>query len=158
MSLGWVIKNVRAGWLDAYRRNLERGNPDVIIISVGTPHIPGLDQQLIEFKNCHKIIVGQFPKGLNPYENYVYGGTPAACATVGESVSFEVDLDKKEAIIPDAVKEAIDKKSQSKKEFYAKPQVSLDALDLAKPQKPSPSPEKSHVEKVGTSKGEFNEI
>ena len=91
------------------RRNLESGNPDVMIISVGTPHIPGLDKQLTEFQNCQKIIVGQFPKGLNPYENYVYGGTPEACAKVGQLVdSFEVDLDKKEALVPEALKLAID--------------------------------------------------
>ena len=34
-----------------------------------------------------------------------------------------------------------------------------DALDLQHPKKPSPNPEKSHLEKmVGTSKGEANEI
>ncbi len=135
------------------------GNPDVVILVAGNPHIPGLDQQLPEFRDSQKIVVGNYPQGLDALGKILFGGTPKACATVGKPVSFEVDFDKKEAIIPDAVKEAIDKKSQSKKEFYAKPQISLDALDLATPQKPSPSPEKSHVEKmIGKSRDGFNEL
>ena len=55
----------------------------------------------------------------------------------------------------------LDMEFAEEKEFKEskKPQVSLDALDLATPQKPSPSPEKSHVEKmVGTSKDGSHEV
>lgn len=55
----------------------------------------------------------------------------------------------------------LDMEFAEEKEFKEskKPQISLDALDLATPQKPSPNPEKSHVEKMSQVKGsKFNEI
>jgi hypothetical protein len=55
----------------------------------------------------------------------------------------------------------LDMEFAKEKEFKEskKPQISLDALDLAVSQKPSPILEKNHVGKmVGISKGGFNEL
>ena len=103
---------------------LKEESPDVVIISVGSPHIPGLDKQLSSlphFQDSQKIVVGKFPKGLKGFDNYVFGGTPEACLKVGQLVdSFEIDKEKREAVIPEAIEKAIEKKSQSKKIIYDK--------------------------------------
>ena len=97
------------------RDNLQTtGTPDVIIIIAGSPHLPGLNQQLRELKNSLKIVIGNFPQGLNPLNNYIYSGSRKVVGGVGKTVGFEVDLDKKEAVVPDLVKKMIDEKSKTK--------------------------------------------
>jgi hypothetical protein len=130
--------------------------PDVIIIVAGSPHLPGLNQQLQELKDSPKIVVGNFPQGLNPLNSYIYSGTPEVVAGIGRTVGFEIDLDRKKALVPDVVKEIIDEKSESKTKSQKQ---KIDALDLQYPQKPSSSPEKSFVEKMaGKTKGEAHEL
>ena len=137
------------------RNNLQtKGNADVIIIVAGSPHLPGLNQQLHEFRDSSKIVVGNFPEGLDPLNNLIYSGSPEFVAGIGKIISFEVDLDKKEAIVPYIIKRMIDEKSESK----AKSQKhKIDALDPDK--KPSARLEKSYVEKmIGTSRAGSHEV
>ena len=89
-------------------------NSNVIIISVGSPHIPGLDKQLTSlqepithFKDSKKIIVGKFPKNLTGLDKYVFEGTPKECKKVGDLVEFAVNTKERKAIIPDSIKNAI---------------------------------------------------
>ncbi len=110
--------------VEPVRDGLKEENPDVIIISVGSPHIPGLDKQLASlssFQDSQKIVVGKFPKGLKGLDNYVFGGTPQTCSQVGQLVDYlEVDKEKREALIPEAVKLEIDARSQAKSKTYDK--------------------------------------
>ena len=94
---------------------------DVVIMVAGSPHIPGLDSQLDRLKDCPKFVVGNVlsnPKDLE--ERLLFGGTPTACAQVGQLVGFDVDSVTKEATIPEAVQLAIDARSQAKSKTYDK--------------------------------------
>ncbi len=93
---------------------LSKQNSNVVIISVGSPHIPGLDKQLssleepiTHFKDSRKIIVGKFPKNLYGLDKYVFEGTPEECKKVGDLVEFTVDIKERKAIIPDLIAKAI---------------------------------------------------
>jgi CubicO group peptidase (beta-lactamase class C family) len=104
---------------------LKEENPDVIIISVGSPHIPGLDKKLASlspFQDSQKIVVGKFPTGLEGLDNYVFGGTPEECKKVGKLARFDVDLEKREALIPELIAITISDKQKEKRVDFLGPQ------------------------------------
>ena len=85
-------------------------NPDVVIMIAGRAHIQGLnqqfDRQLPEFADSQKVVI------RNSKEVVIDG--------VGQLIEFEFDKEKREALIPEAVKLEIDARSQAKNKTYDK--------------------------------------
>ena len=129
------------------------GQEDVLIIIAGASHIYGLNKELVStFDGSVKLVVGNFekftldPTSLESIENAKIKSGEKSCKMVGDVVGF----DRKKIQIPEVVNDEILKQAQMKRQ-------SIDALDLD--QKPSASPEKSHVEKmIGKSKGGSREV
>lgn len=120
------------------------GTPDVIFIMAGSPHLPGINEQLSqlnEFRNSKKLVIGNFPRDLDSLGNILFGGTPEACETItGKLIGFEVDWNERRAIVPGVIREAIDEKSQSKAKSDYEQNEQKSSFEFEQPTTPSSSP------------------
>lgn len=99
------------------KRGLAQENSDVIIIVAGSPHLPGLSQQLEnDFKDCQKIVVSN-PNTRVPSEpeRIHFDATPEALGRIGTLTKFEIDPQNNNRVtVPPAIAAAIESKSELK--------------------------------------------
>jgi len=97
-----------------------KGQEDLIIITTGTAHIPGINQKLLSyFPNSKKFVIGNFKENqvdLESLESIEQGYSnigKESCAQVGDIINFNFNERSKEARIP---KEVLDEIQQSKRQ------------------------------------------
>jgi len=99
------------------KRGLAQENSDVIIIVAGSPHLPGLSEQLEnDFKDCQKIVVSN-PNTRVPSEaeRIHFDATPKALSRIGVLTRFEVDQERSNLVtVPPIIATAIEGKSELK--------------------------------------------
>ena len=104
------------------------GDEDVIIMIAGTPHIPGLGQELeSKFKDSPKLVIGNFQERSKDGDQAFATLGKKSCPAVGEVVAFEVDPDTKQALIPIKIQDILDRSKQN-----------MESLDMAQEATSSP--------------------
>ena len=100
----------------------------MLIIFPGTSHAYGANQEVENlypgFKNFQKLVVGRFQeevgvrveelKDVKSVQDAMLSSGRESCGAVGEVVSFEVDPDTKQAILPPELLQKIEEKFQEK--------------------------------------------
>ncbi len=110
------------------RSGLAQESADLIIVVAGSPHLPGLSQQLEDdFKDCQKIVVSN-PNTRVPSEaeRIHFDATPEALGRIGTLTKFEIDPQNNNRVtVPPAIAAAIESKSELKSVVSAMEQTGI---------------------------------
>jgi hypothetical protein len=110
------------------RSGLAQESADLIIVVAGSPHLPGLSQQLEnDFKDCQKIVVSN-PNTRVPSEpeRIHFDATPEALGRIGTLTKFEIDPQNNNRVtVPPAIAAAIESKSELKSVVSAMEQTDI---------------------------------
>jgi len=91
------------------------GDEDVVIMIAGTPHIPGLNQELeSKFQDSRKLVIGNFQERSQDGDHALATLGKKSCPSVGEVVGFQVDPMTNQALIPFKIRSRIERVVQEK--------------------------------------------